>query len=474
MLTDLHHFIRDFNWGAENTASLVIGLLLGVAAMAMATWWWRKLFGTRGDQVTKKELQEELGKSKLLKELLGERDLQIRQLDDALKAKDEQIQAITLDCEALKDDAGQIEQTRDKFRQLNDTHKANLLKANASIRMLNARNASLRHQLQASAAHIQAIVDLDGKFWEKPPAGDVPAFRELQPGRPPIIALVNLKGGVGKTTITAHLGATLWQAGKRTLLADLDNQGSLTALCLSASQLQDVRRGGGRFVQRLLQDGAASPDNAWNNLTRLDDTEGWLLAADEHLADVEEHARAKWLLQPGPRDVRYLLRDVLHAPLLQERFDAMLLDCPPRLSTACINALTCCDYVLIPVLLDKTSADAVPRLLKWLRLLKTSGICPDLQVLGVLANCTSFQNKLTKRETNLWQKLTDRCRDAWAGPVHLFERHIPDKARFAEAADSRRLAGLDDELKPIFKDLLAEIQRRSVFDDRRRPASIRA
>lgn len=474
MLTDLHHFIRDFNWSAENAASLVIGLILGVVAAATVMWWWRRFFGKGGDGSARKELQEEQGKTKLLKELVGDRDLKIRQLENTLEARDEQIQTIEAKCDALLNDGAELEKARDKFRQLNAIHKANVHKANAGVRLLRSRIGSLKSQLQAAASHIQAIVDLEGRFWEKPPRGEVPAFRPLEAGRPPIIALVNLKGGVGKTTLTANLGAALWQHGHRTLIADLDNQGSLTALCLPDERLHDVRLGDGKFVHHVLR--ADPPDGAvlWDNLTHLGDTEGWLLAATESLAEVEEHAKATWLLKPEVRDVRYDLRRALHDPLIQDRFDAILLDCPPRLSTACVNALTCADYALMPVLLDKTSLDAVPRLLKWLRLLRGHGVCPELRVLGVLANRTRFKDKLTGLQKDRWSSLADKCRVAWGEPVHLFERWIPDKARFAEAAESRKLAALDDELAPIFKDLLAELKRRNAIHDRRRPAAVRA
>src|SRR6266496_1157555 len=324
MLTDLHHFLRDFTWNAENAASLVIGLLLGAIAAATVVWWWRKLFGPRGDHSLKKDLQEEQGKCKLLKEMVGDRDLQIQQQHLTLQGKDEKIHALETECESLTAKGAALEQARDKFRQLNALHKDNVHKANAAVRQLRGRNAALQTQLKAAADHIQAIVDLEGRFWEKPPQGHVPAFRPRQRGKPPIVALVNLKGGVGKTTLTAHLGATLWQAGQRTLLVDLDNQGSLSALCLQAEQLHDVRLGGGRFVHHLFQDLGDVPETAWNNLTRLGGTEGWLLAANEDLADAEEHAKAAWLLQSGPRDVRYTLRAALHAPLIQDRFDAIL------------------------------------------------------------------------------------------------------------------------------------------------------
>lgn len=474
MLTDLHHFIRDFNWSAENGASLVIGVILGVVAAVSVLWWWRRFFGKRGDSSARKELQEEQGKTKLLKELVGDRDLKIRQLENALEAKDEQMQAINMESEQLREAGAALEQARDKYCGLNATHKANVHKANAGIRQLKGRVHTLKAQLQAAADHIQAIVDLEGRFWEKPPRGEAPAFRPLEPGKPPIIALVNLKGGVGKTTLTANLGATLWRHGYRTLLTDLDNQGSLSALCLPDAQLHDVRLGNGKYVHHLFRTETPDGGAAWNNLTRLGDSEGWLLAATEDLADIEEHAKATWLLKPEARDVRYDLRSALHDPLIQDRFDAILLDCPPRLSTACINALTCCDFVLLPVLLDKTSLDAVPRLLQWLRLLRGQGVCPELRVLGVLANRTRYKDKMSGRETDRWSSLADKCAVAWGEPVHLFKRWIPDKALFAEAAETRKLAAFDDELAPIFKDLLAELKKRDAIHDRSRPAAVRA
>lgn len=474
MLTELYHFIRDFEWNAATAAALTVGVIIGGGLILWGMWLWRKHLGKRGAASYKTEWQEEQGKCKLLKEMVGDRDLQIQQLHLKLQTKDEQIQTLDARCDELVTGASDLEQTRDKYRQLNEIHKSNVHKANNTIRRLDGRVQSLKTQLQAAADHIQAIIDLEGRFWEKPPRDAAPAFRPLEPGQAPIIALVNLKGGVGKTTLTANLGATLWRHGYRTLLADLDNQGSLSALCLPDRQLHDVRLGDGKYVHHLFQ--AETPDGraTWNNLTHLGDTEGWLLAATEALADVEEHAKATWLLKPEMRDVRYDLRRALHDPMIQQRFDAILLDCPPRLSTACVNALACCDFVLMPVLLDKTSLDAVPRLLRWLRLLRGHGVCPELRILGVLANRTRFKEKLTGRESDRWSSLASKCRDAWGEPVHLFQRWIPDKARFAEAAETRKLAAFDDELAPIFKDLLTELKQRNAIHDRRRPASLRA
>ena len=63
----------------------------------------------------------------------------------------------------------------------------------------------------------------------------------------------------------------------------------------------------------------------------------------------------------------------------------VLIDCPPRLTTGCVNALAASDYVLIPVLLEETSVEAVPRILTWLKLFQ-SEVCRELDVLGVVGN----------------------------------------------------------------------------------------
>jgi hypothetical protein len=112
--------------------------------------------------------------------------------------------------------------------------------------------------------------------------------------------------------------------------------------------------------------------------------------------------------------------------------------------------------------------------LQWLRIMRERGVCPELNVLGVIANRTARLQALIKRESNLWRELQDKCRVAWGADVYFFERFIPTKPQFAEAAEKRRPAALDDQVRPFLRDLIAELQRRSVVHASRRPAAIRA
>ncbi|MBX9677436.1 MAG: AAA family ATPase [Gemmataceae bacterium] len=290
-------------------------------------------------------------------------------------------------------------------------------------RMLAERTAErddLAAKLAARQEPLPMRIDLnwletfDGKIWDKKPESP-PAFfsRKNRPVR--FISVVNLKGGVGKTTTTANLGAALAHLGKRVLLVDLDYQGSLTSMCLDDSELRTVRSNK-RFVERILE-GYGVDENGLKPWTQriANDKAFYLVPAEEPLCDVENQMMIKWFLQGsggGKEDPRYVLRRVFHSAEVQDAFDIVLFDCPPRLTTACINALACSDYAVIPVLPDERSTEAVPRLLFTLRTLRQNHVCPDLAVLGVIANRTyaTFSTKtLADREEAAWNYLKRIC-----------------------------------------------------------------
>jgi len=127
---------------------------------------------------------------------------------------------------------------------------------------------------------------------------------------------------------------------------------------------------------------------------------------------------------------------------LREHYDVVLIDCPPRLTTGCVNALAASDYVLIPVLLEKTSTEAVPRTLSWLKRFQAQ-VCTELNVLGVVGNKANPRIKLINREQILWTGLEPKCRDAWGDGVRLFDEIIRD-----HSDASGRFAALDP--KQIF------------------------
>ena len=143
----------------------------------------------------------------------------------------------------------------------------------------------LTRQVAALTEQTQRLAGFDGKVWERASTACVPAFRPLRERGMAIIALANLKGGVGKTTLAANLGAMLSQH-KRVLLVDLDYQGSLTSLCLPPERIEAIRRRG-EFVDRILQSPTVRMDDFQRFCHEVPDRSGLrVMAADESLADV--------------------------------------------------------------------------------------------------------------------------------------------------------------------------------------------
>jgi chromosome partitioning protein len=397
---------------------------------------------------------------------------QVGALNGQIDLQRGKIQELSKECERLKEEYSTLLPKNSQLQREAADLQSRLQEANQVA-------GAFKQQVDDLAEQVRRVEQLQGKLWEKPVGLSVPRFRPLVRGKPPVLAVANLKGGVGKTSLTANLAATAAARGQRVLVVDLDYQASLTQLCLPLERIQDLRHAGSRFVQDVFKATSEHGTIAWRNSVRVEhqsdgaDGSMRILATDEDLADVEEHVKARWLLSADSMDVRYLLRAAFHDPVIQDRFDLILLDCPPRLSTACINALACCDWVLIPVLLDRVSTEAVPRLLVWLRHLKMQGLCPDMAILGVLANRTQQRPRLTPKETGVWEDLKAKSEAAWRGAVYLFDRFIPSSQAIADAAGKPAFAAHHSSLESLFIDLAEEFQRRLTTHESSRRTAVR-
>lgn len=206
---------------------------------------------------------------------------------------------------------------------------------------------------------------------------------DLAESRAKIVTVANLKGGVGKTTITANLSAYFEHVlGLRVLLIDLDYQGSLSQTFMNAtgqpynSSIADDfiagERTGDDLVKRAKSLHPLMPNSA-------------IVTSDYSLQRTENRAMLRWLLQETSQDVRFNLgRSLLHHDV-QAAFDIVLIDAPPRLTTAAINAVACSHYLIVPTIPDQTSSAAVGRFAKFISSLK-SELNPALQIAGVVVN----------------------------------------------------------------------------------------
>jgi cellulose biosynthesis protein BcsQ len=439
---------------------VILGILLALLAMfvvRMAKG--RRLVGmikelkernhhlTTANQDLNKEVGRFQGQIKGLErenELLNDR---VKNHDGHINAQKERIAELSSDCERLRTESIDI---REKFRR-----EKKILSEIQEV----ARRYSER---------LDSIAQSDGKLWlGSSSSGQSVQFLPLPSRLAAIISVANLKGGVGKTTMTANLGAVLAKEGLRVLLLDLDYQSSLTSLCLSPPERDEVKRSRRYFNDLLANGGDLIKLNQCVTLIQTKTGSGQLYLApvNEDFADVENQLMARWYSRLGGDDVRFRLRSALHSSHLRDFYDVVLIDCPPRLTTGCINALAASDYVLIPVLLEEISTEAVPRLLSWLKKFQAHA-CEDLGVLGVVGNKAFPRAKLINRQAIIWNRLGAKCRGVWGDSVRLFGEVIRDHCNVRG-----RFAALDPNYEDQYRNLVAEI-RKEIPHARLQPSAV--
>ncbi len=471
-MIDLFNFLKDLlRDSVEVIAAFFMGVLVAVAFLTYVVYWFFSSFYSRKIAHAEAELKDaskELSDKKdKLREAEKERDdLRRKAKDRKGKIEEQEIEIGKL--QKNLDDAKQSAKQRQAMEAAGQQIYADLVgKHNQLVRKHNNLvdyATSLKKQVGSLNDQAKLIEQMQGQLWLLPvDKAKVASFRTLKRNSAVIIAVTNLKGGVGKTTLTANIAATYCrQLNKRVLAIDLDVQASLTNLCLPANVVGELQVGNGRLIDNVFADRSSDVAKlAFSNITHTREHKLHLLATSGNLANVEEQAKAKWITNPASADLRSVLRAALHASVFQDNFDVILIDCPPRWTTTSINAIACCDYVLIPTQLDRVSAEAVPRLLRWLRDLKDSSaeLYGNFKVLGVVGNRAYNREGLILQEREIWKASPGKCEEAWLAPIHHFGTIIKDKSEFRRAANHREFAALHADLQPVFLSLVQEIER---------------
>jgi chromosome partitioning protein len=248
-----------------------------------------------------------------------------------------------------------------------------------------------------------------------PSPGPVPGLANLElPTRaaanvrsadgPTIVGIANQKGGVGKTTTTVSLAAALAQAGVRTLVVDLDPQGNATTgLGLRAEE-------GDPSTYGVLVEDVPVLDAVQR--TEVDNLEVLPSSLDLAGAEVE-------LVPAFSRELR--LRRALES--VGDRYDVVLIDCPPSLGLLTINALVAADQVLVPIQCEYYALEGLGQLMRTVQLVGDN-LNRDLELGGVVL--TMFDGR-----TNLSQQVVDEVR-AYFGD-QAYRTVIPRTVRLSEA-----------------------------------------
>jgi chromosome partitioning protein len=324
-----------------------------------------------------------------------------------------------------------------------------------------------RDRLDRTRANLmKGAMRLEGRLWMRKVLRGAPRFRPLSERHAAIISVLNLKGGVGKTTVTAHLGAALHAKGYNVLLLDLDLQGSLSSLFIPEATLAQRSEDEKRLLQHFLLSAAEKRKaNLLECRVPIFDGKSAIVPSADSMAYAELNLTMQWLLRLGKRDTRFLLRKALHQKRVTRCYDVVLLDCPPLFNTCCVNALAASDYVLIPVVPSRKAAERVPLLLERLQALHRV-INPELRLLGTLLNRT-HGSVLTAWEQDLWTDMLEKGQDRWKLPVPAFETTIRQTTEVRDSETEYSPPQPGSELHGLFFRLAAEVEARIPGDCRR-------
>ncbi len=225
-----------------------------------------------------------------------------------------------------------------------------------------------------------------------------------------VIALVNQKGGVGKTTSSINLAASLGVLKKRVLLVDLDPQGnSTTGIGIDKSEIK-------KSVYDLLIDNATLSEvivkTKFKNL--------YVMPATINLAGADIELMEKSRHEPGFVKGNQLKKYLDQA---KEMFDYIIIDCPPSLGLLTTNALTAANSVIIPVQCEFFALEGIMQLLNTI-MLAQKNLNPTLDIEGVLL--TMLDNR-----TNLGLEVVEDIKSYFKERV--YDTIIPRLVRLSEA-----------------------------------------
>lgn len=229
-----------------------------------------------------------------------------------------------------------------------------------------------------------------------------PKERSTKMGR--IIAIANQKGGVGKTTTAINLSASLASLGKKVLAIDMDPQGNMSSgLGVDKNEVEktvyDLIIGNIGIEECIYEEVIENLDVLPSNID--------LSAAEIELIGVDNK--------------EYILRDEVNKA--KEKYDFIIIDCPPALSMLTINAMTTSDSVLVPIQCEYYALEGLSQLIHTIELVQER-LNPELEIEGVVFT-------MYDARTNLSLQVVENVKDNLN--QNIYKTIIPRNVRLAEA-----------------------------------------
>jgi len=252
------------------------------------------------------------------------------------------------------------------------------------------------------------------------PVTPTPAAGDGAARAPRHMALMNQKGGVGKTTTTVNLGAALAMSGQKVLMIDLDPQAHLSLhLGVEPDGLE-------YSIYDLLVDDEVSVYQVVQQVHKRMS----VLPAEVNLAGAETELAPKMITGKAQR----MLKQKCQPLLDHEQFDYVLIDCPPSLGLLTINALTLANEVIVPMQAHFLALQGLSKLLETVQLVRQS-FNPQLSVAGVVLCMHEGQTILAGEVQKDLSAFFEAARDSdvpWRN-AQLFEPPIRRNIKLAES-----------------------------------------
>lgn len=192
-----------------------------------------------------------------------------------------------------------------------------------------------------------------------------------------IIAVVNQKGGVGKTTTCVNLATSLVAVGKKVLIIDLDPQGNASTGLGIASKDRDVT------IYDALIGGSSAANTVFSTIVPGLD----IIAATMDLSGAE-------IELVGIENREFCLKNALAE--VQDSYDYIMIDCPPSLGLLTLNALTAANSVLIPLQTEFYAMEGLSHLMKTIELVKQR-LNPELIIQGIVLTMLDKRNQISRQ-----------------------------------------------------------------------------